>query len=75
MNDLAVLAQTLLNGGEYRGARILSEHSVRELFTDYNQAFPSHAHGLGFELDQRRYMAVRGGEGREKEGLRQCLRI
>ncbi len=56
--DLAVLAQTLLNGGQYEGARILSEHSVRELFTDYNQAFPTHAHGLGFELDQRRYMGA-----------------
>ncbi len=54
--DLAVLAQTLLNGGEYGHARILSEASVRLLFTNFNQAFPSDSHGLGFELDQRWYM-------------------
>ena len=57
-NDLAVLAQAILNGGQYRGSRILSQDSVRELFTNYNQAFPTHAHGLGFELDQRRYMGA-----------------
>jgi CubicO group peptidase (beta-lactamase class C family) len=56
--DLAVLAQTLLNGGRYRNTRILSEASVRSLFTNYNQAFPTHDHGLGFELDQRRYMGA-----------------
>jgi CubicO group peptidase (beta-lactamase class C family) len=55
-HDLAILAQTLLNGGRYAGARILSEDSTRLLFTDDNQAFPGHAHGLGFELDQRFYM-------------------
>src|SRR5690606_35064816 len=33
----------------------LSEDSVRSLFTNYNQAFPGNAHGLGFELDQRWY--------------------
>ncbi len=54
--DLAILAQALLNGGRYGRARILSENSVRQLFTNYNQAFPGHAHGLGFELDQPRYM-------------------
>lgn len=57
-NDLAVLAQAILNGGQYRGSRILSQDSVRELFTNYNQAYPTHAHGLGFELDQRRYMGA-----------------
>ncbi|WP_205835077.1 serine hydrolase [Microbacterium salsuginis] len=57
-SDIAVLAQTLLNGGQYKGTRILEEQSVRTLFTDYNQAFPGHAHGLGFELDQRRYMGA-----------------
>ncbi|MGW4463952.1 serine hydrolase [Micromonospora sp. NPDC004704] len=56
--DLAVLAQTLLNGGDYEGTRILSQESVRELFTNYNQMFPGHAHGLGFELEQRRYMGA-----------------
>ena len=57
-HDVAVLAQTLLNGGRYRNTRILSEASVRSLFTNYNQAYPTHDHGLGFELDQRRYMGA-----------------
>jgi hypothetical protein len=55
-HDLAVLAQALLNGGRYEHTRILSEDSVRLLFTNFNQAFPSDSHGLGFELDQRWYM-------------------
>jgi hypothetical protein len=55
-HDLAVLAQTLLDGGSYGRARILSPASTRTLFTDYNQAFPGNSHGLGFELDQRFYM-------------------
>jgi CubicO group peptidase (beta-lactamase class C family) len=54
--DLAVLAQALLNGGRYGHARILSEPSTRLLFTDFNQAYPGHSHGLGFELGQRFYM-------------------
>jgi CubicO group peptidase (beta-lactamase class C family) len=54
--DLAVLAQMLLNGGRYGPARVLSEESTRLLFTDFNRKFPAHSHGLGFELDQRRYM-------------------
>ncbi|GIF61217.1 serine hydrolase [Asanoa iriomotensis] len=56
--DLATLAQAALNGGRYGRARILDERSTRLLFTDYNRAFPTHAHGLGFELDQRRYMGA-----------------
>jgi CubicO group peptidase (beta-lactamase class C family) len=54
-HDLAVLSQTLLNGGRYGDVRILSEDFVRSLFTEYNQAFPGNGHGLGFELDQRWY--------------------
>ncbi|MER7010638.1 serine hydrolase [Saccharopolyspora sp. NPDC000359] len=56
-DDLAVLGQALLNGGTYDGSRILSEDSVTRMLTNYNDAFPGHAHGLGFELDQRWYMA------------------
>ncbi|GAA5193749.1 serine hydrolase domain-containing protein [Rugosimonospora acidiphila] len=56
VRDLSVLSQTLLNGGRYGHVRILSEDSVRTLFTDLNQAFPGNGHGLGFELDQRFYM-------------------
>ena len=55
--DLAVLGQALLNGGTYRGHRILDEDSTRQLLSDHNQRFPGNAHGLGFELDQRWYMA------------------
>ncbi|MFJ3903842.1 serine hydrolase [Streptomyces sp. NPDC090025] len=56
--DLAVLARTLLNGGAYGEARILSPASVELMFTDFNTAFPGDAHGLGFELDQRWYMGA-----------------
>jgi len=54
--DMAVLAQTMLNGGTYAGHRILSPESVTRMITNDNQAFPGHSHGLGFELDQRWYM-------------------
>ncbi|HEX5400821.1 MAG TPA: serine hydrolase [Pseudonocardiaceae bacterium] len=56
VDDIAVLAQTILNGGTYAGRRILSEQSVTQMLTNYNQRFPSDSHGLGFELDQRWYM-------------------
>jgi CubicO group peptidase (beta-lactamase class C family) len=54
--DVAVLAQTILNGGTYRGHRILSPYWVRQMLTDFNSRFPGDGHGLGFELDQRWYM-------------------
>lgn len=54
--DLAVLAQTVLDGGRYGNTRILDEDSVRLLFTDFNTAFPGNAHGLGFELNLPWYM-------------------
>jgi serine-type D-Ala-D-Ala carboxypeptidase len=56
VDDIAVLAQAMLNGGTYAGRRILSEDSVTQMLTNYNQRFPSDSHGLGFELDQRWYM-------------------
>ncbi|MFE2987430.1 serine hydrolase [Streptomyces sp. NPDC059262] len=56
--DLAILGRTLLNGGSYGTARILSEESVRLLFTDFNEAFPGDEHGLGFELYQHWYMGA-----------------
>lgn len=56
--DLAVLARTLLNGGAYGGARILSPESVDLMFTDFNTAFPGDEHGLGFELYQHWYMGA-----------------
>jgi CubicO group peptidase (beta-lactamase class C family) len=59
--DMAVLAQAMLNGGTYDGSRILSRSSVEQMTTNYNQAFPDDAHGLGFELDQRWYMSGLAG--------------
>ncbi|WP_078503758.1 serine hydrolase domain-containing protein [Streptomyces sulphureus] len=56
VDDLAVLSQTILNGGSYCGQRILSPHGINLLQRNYNQEFPGNAHGLGFELDQKWYM-------------------
>jgi CubicO group peptidase (beta-lactamase class C family) len=56
VDDIAVLGQAILNGGSYAGHRILSQRSVTQMLTNYNQAFPTDSHGLGFELDQRWYM-------------------
>lgn len=60
-DDLAILAQTLLNGGQYNAQRILSEDAVELMITDFNRDFPGHSHGLGFELDQKWYMAGLAG--------------
>jgi len=56
VDDMAILAQAILNGGTYDGQRILSQDSVTKMETNYNQSFPGDSHGLGFELDQRWYM-------------------
>ncbi|MGW0495284.1 serine hydrolase [Streptomyces sp. NPDC003007] len=56
--DLAVLGRTLLNGGVYGRARILTPESVELMFTDLNTAFPGDEHGLGFELYQHWYMGA-----------------
>jgi len=57
-HDMAVLGQTILNGGSYRDARILRPDTVRQMLTNHNQAFPGHEHGLGFELNQIFYMGA-----------------
>lgn len=54
--DLAVLGQTLLNGGRYGDVRILDDDTVRAMITNETPQFPANAHGLGFELNQRWYM-------------------
>lgn len=59
--DLAVLSQALLNGGSYRGQRILSRKGVDLLITNFNEQFPGDDHGLGFELNQRWYAAGLAG--------------
>jgi CubicO group peptidase (beta-lactamase class C family) len=56
-DDLAVLAQALLNGGSYDGDRILTQKSVEQMITNFNTEFPGDSHGLGFELNQRWYMS------------------
>ncbi|KQU65299.1 serine hydrolase domain-containing protein [Phycicoccus sp. Root101] len=61
VDDLAVLSQALLNGGTYRGHRILSKQSVTSLITNFNGDFPGDDHGLGFELNQRWYMDALSG--------------
>jgi len=60
-DDLAILAQALLNGGTYRGARILDRKSVALLITNFNEDFPGDDHGLGFELNQTWYMDALSG--------------
>lgn len=54
--DLATLAQAILDGGGSGAGRILESSSVASMLSDANLAFPGHAHGLGFELDQPWYM-------------------
>ena len=59
--DMAVLAQTMLNGGTYGGARVLQPESVEAMIVDENTEFPGNAHGLGFELNQLWYMSGLSG--------------
>ncbi|GAA1821922.1 beta-lactamase family protein [Planosporangium flavigriseum] len=58
VDDLAVFCQTLLNGGEYKGRRILRADTVRSMLINYNShlASPESRRGLGFELNKRWYM-------------------
>ena len=54
-HDLAILAQTMLNGGRYGHTRILSKQSVTAMLTNLNQAYVGQNHGYGFELYQTWY--------------------
>ncbi|MEQ4301211.1 serine hydrolase [Plantactinospora sp. B6F1] len=60
-NDLAIFCQMLLNGGEYRGARILRESTVRDMLANYNahleSGYPESDRGLGVELHKHWYMS------------------
>jgi serine-type D-Ala-D-Ala carboxypeptidase len=60
-DDMAILAQTILNGGVYRGHRILRADTVTSLLTNHNQNFPGDDHGFGFELNQMWYMGGLSG--------------
>ncbi|HWS37768.1 MAG TPA: serine hydrolase domain-containing protein [Actinoplanes sp.] len=60
VDDLAILCQTLLNGGIYRGERILSARTIRQALVNYNAdllaQYPESSRGLGFELAKHSYM-------------------
>lgn len=59
--DMAVLAQTILNGGAYQGRRILRPETVTAMLDNHNEAFPGNDHGFGFELNQMWYMGGLSG--------------
>ncbi len=59
--DLAVLAQTIINGGSYRGHRLLHPDTLAQMLANQNRHFPGHDHGLGFELNQPHYMGRLAG--------------
>jgi uncharacterized protein YbbC (DUF1343 family)/CubicO group peptidase (beta-lactamase class C family) len=50
-DDLAVFAQMLLNGGEYRGVRILSRPSVDKMTTPQTPPGKMAVRGLGWDID------------------------
>ncbi|OLF15858.1 serine hydrolase [Actinophytocola xanthii] len=60
-DDLAILAQTILNGGSYRGARILRPETLALMLENHNEAFPANPHGYGFELNQLWFMGALAG--------------
>jgi CubicO group peptidase (beta-lactamase class C family) len=59
--DMAILAQTILNGGTYRGHRVLRRETVTAMLSNHNEGFPGHDHGFGFELNQMWYMGGLSG--------------
>lgn len=67
-DDLAVLGQTLLNGGIYNNTRILRPDTVQAMLTNH-VTIPGVSHGLGFELNQRWYMAGLGGHAAGHTGF------
>jgi CubicO group peptidase (beta-lactamase class C family) len=62
VDDLAVFAQMLLNGGHYRGRRILRAATIRRMLVNYNahleDRYPDSDRGLGFELNKHGYMGA-----------------
>ncbi|WP_089247430.1 serine hydrolase domain-containing protein [Asanoa hainanensis] len=68
--DVAVIGEMLLNGGTYRGKRILSAATVKRMLTNANKGKPAvdperpHRtadHGLGVVLDQPWFMGKLAG--------------
>jgi len=63
--DLAAVGQLILDGGRYRGTRLLSESAVGRMTVNVNGTIPalddvhpgrSSSHGLGLEVDQPWFM-------------------
>jgi len=55
--DLAVFGQMVLNGGTYKGHRVIGEDWIRTMLTNQNPDMGTEAaRGLGWQLDQRFYM-------------------
>jgi len=59
--DLAVFGQMMLNGGTYGGARVLSQHAVDLLLTNWDKKFPDDATGLGWSIDRGWLMGALSG--------------
>lgn len=58
-HDLAVFAQTLLNGGRYGEVRILSPESVRAMWTNGNAHLgPGAQRGFGFDMYRHSFMGA-----------------
>ena len=80
--DLLSFMEMLLNGGNLKGKRYLSEDTIREIQTDRGAALGEHIRlgesearrvGLGWELDQPWYMGEnRGGKRFGKTGFTGC---
>lgn len=51
-NFKLTMSKMILNNGTYGGHRILKPETVNLIFQNFNTAFPTDAHGAGFELDQ-----------------------
>ena len=60
-HDLAVFGQMMLNGGDYDGARVLSQRAVDLLLTNWNQKFPGDDIGLGWSIAQPWYQGALSG--------------
>lgn len=60
-DDLSILAQTIINGGSYCGRRVLQIDTLRRMLANQTPDFPGGDHGLGFELNQPRYMGRLAG--------------
>ncbi len=57
--DLAIFAQTLLNGGRYGNVRLLRPESVQSMLTNWNVGLgPGAERGLGFDIYKYSFMGA-----------------